>query len=193
MIPHLFVITPNELGRRIGLAEQIVSLSKQPQIGLIIREPDATASTLQSLMKKLEKTACVPIMHLKTPGALTWVKHNPSWGLHLGATVDACAIRPHVHGLLGQSTHSLDEVKQAFDNQVDYVTLSPVYPPRSKPNDNRPLISLEILREATQYGPVIALGGLNADRYRQLRSASIWGGAVLGDVFTDHTPISTYF
>ena len=192
MIPHLFVITPNHLGPSRPTFERFVELTKTPDIGLIIREPDGTPRDLEVIRHHLATAQCTPVLHMKTPKALQWIEHEPDWGLHLASNDDPGAVRHRVKGILGQSTHNLDDVRRAFDLGVDYVTLSPAYRSRSKVNDNRPLVSQNVLLQANRLGPTLALGGLTPSRYHALRQVGVWGGAVLGDVFIDQTPITAY-
>lgn len=82
-------------------------------------------------------------------------------GLHLPGGEDVAAWRAHV-GLLGVSTHSLAEALAAQEAGADYVLLSPVFRPTSKPSDTRPTLGLEGLAraQAALDIPVYALGGI---------------------------------
>ena len=180
------------MGRASSAFKCFVTLTQTPQIGLVIREPNGSSHDLEAIRQQLTSAVCTPILHIKTPTAMRWLHHHPNWGIHLSASDDAVAMRPLVKGLLGQSTHNLAEVQRAFEAGVDYVTLSPVFVPRSKPNDTRERIDLQTLLQANQFGPTLALGGLTAERYHDLRRAGVWGGAVLGDLFIDETPIADY-
>jgi thiamine monophosphate synthase len=190
VIPHLLIISP---GRPDPLGEdqrRLYALSDDPRLALIIREPDRSVETL---LTGLHRAGAQIILHLKTPGAMTWIDRRPHWGLHISADQDLSLWRPKLTGPLGQSTHSLAEAQNAFENGADYITLSPLFRPRSKPDDTRALIPRHTLTKANQLGPTFALGGLNAERFVALRQQGIYGGAVLGDVFIDPHPIEAYF
>ncbi len=68
------------------------------------------------------------------------------------------------HLLVGVSCHSLDDVLRAEQEGADYVFLSPIFPPLSKPPVSPPL-GLAALTTASQRVkiPVIALGGITAE------------------------------
>ncbi len=84
-------------------------------------------------------------------------------GVQLG---DAAAVAPARArlgrgALLGVSAHSLAEVRAAREAGADYVTLSPIFLTASKPGYG-PALGLEVLREAAEVMPTVALGGINA-------------------------------
>jgi len=115
------------------------------------------------------------IVHLRCPDAPI-----VGCGLHLPAGEDVAAWRAH-EGLLGVSTHSLDEARAAQDAGADYVFLSPIFRPTSKPEDTRPTLGLDTLARAQEALdiPVFALGGMTPSRAEQVL-AVCHGVAVLG-------------
>lgn len=79
--------------------------------------------------------------------------------------------------LIGRSTHTTEEVEAALDEGVDYVTFGPVYPTPSKAPYGPPP-GLEGLRRACAVGlPVLALGGVTAQRLTEVRRAGARGAA----------------
>ena len=104
-------------------------------------------------------------------------------GAHLGFdALDAAAARALLgaRSLLGASLHSVDEVASAADEPLDYVHLAPIWSPISKPA-TRPALGLEVLARACRVGrPVLAQGGVDADRARQAIAAGAAGVAVTG-------------
>lgn len=78
-------------------------------------------------------------------------------------------------GLRSASAHGLRELKAAERRGVDLVFLSPVFGTRSHPGA-RPLGPARFARIARAARvPVIALGGMNARRFRALSGAWGWG------------------
>jgi thiamine-phosphate pyrophosphorylase len=113
-------------------------------------------------------------------------------GLHLRAADPAPTGRP---GLLGRSTHSLDELLRAADEGCDYVTLSPVAPTRSKPGYGPALgvagfrDVLAAARHARSVPPaVFALGGVDEHNAASFLGAGADGVAVLGSVMGSPDP-----
>lgn len=79
-------------------------------------------------------------------------------------------------GLRTAPAHDLDEIREAEDAVADLVFLSPVFATRSHP-DATPLGPERFAALAAQTRlPVIALGGMNAERFRSLGGAYGWGG-----------------
>ena len=99
--------------------------------------------------------------------------------------MDPAKHRPVIQGLLGASCHSIEALLKAAAAGCDYATLSPVFPPRSKPGDMREALGIEALRQAATAlrMPVIALGGMTPERARMCWEAGAHGIASLGLLF----------
>lgn len=91
--------------------------------------------------------------------------------------------------LLGYSAHDRAEAAAAFGAGADYVTLSPVFPPSSKPLRGEAL-GLAGLAAATTAlaGPVLALGGISPDRVGECLAAGAAGVAVAGGILEANEP-----
>lgn len=89
-----------------------------------------------------------------------------AYGVHLRAgDVDDIADVHHAGLLAGLSAHDSAELEQAASAGADYVFLSPIRAPRSKPDDRAPLGWGGFGRLLPSAGtvPVYALGGLSSD------------------------------
>ncbi|HOE95136.1 MAG TPA: thiamine phosphate synthase [Candidatus Sumerlaeota bacterium] len=106
--------------------------------------------------------------------------------LHIGAGDPAPdQLRDHLgDGLaIGYSAHSEDEALQAIARGADYVVLSPVFSTESKPAATPiGLEPLAGLRRRTST-PIIALGGIRAERIQQVLAAGATGVAMIRAVF----------
>jgi thiamine-phosphate pyrophosphorylase len=79
-------------------------------------------------------------------------------------------------GLRTASAHNRREIRRAARRGADLIFLSPVFPTRSHPSA-RPLGPRRFAMLARQTGVrVIALGGMDARRFRRLRGAYGWAG-----------------
>jgi thiamine-phosphate pyrophosphorylase len=79
-------------------------------------------------------------------------------------------------GLRTASVHSLDELRAAERAGADMVFLSPVYPTRSHPGSKTlGRRGFERLARRTML-PVVALGGMDARKWRALPGAYGWAG-----------------
>jgi thiamine-phosphate pyrophosphorylase len=79
-------------------------------------------------------------------------------------------------GLRTASAHNLREIRRAERRGVDLIFLSPVHPTRSHPGGKAlgPRRFATLARRTRL--PVIALGGMDATRFRALRGAYGWAG-----------------
>ncbi len=103
-------------------------------------------------------------------------------GVHLdGSSLPVEVARPLLgpDATIGFSAHSVEEAIEAQGKSVDYVTLSPIFPTRSKPLA-RPL-GVNCLREVAERSrvPVFALGGIGPLEARQAFEAGAYGVAVM--------------
>lgn len=87
--------------------------------------------------------------------------------------------------LLGVSTHSVEEVRRAQDDGVDFVVFGPVYETPSKQIYGPPqgLGMLGRVCEAARV-PVFAIGGVTPGRVRELREAGAHGVAVTSSILS---------
>ncbi|MFZ9889175.1 MAG: thiamine phosphate synthase, partial [Myxococcota bacterium] len=97
-----------------------------------------------------------------------------AYGVHVA---DGVPRTPSYRGRWGASRH-LDTLQRGNDDALAWVTLSPVFPPTSKPDDTRPPLGLHRLRTccAASSVPVIALGGVTPNN---ILSCAVAGADVL--------------
>ncbi|MEL6346204.1 MAG: thiamine phosphate synthase [Myxococcota bacterium] len=128
---------------------------------LILREPCLSARDAQRFVAALHPLLKENlIIHRKTSGA-------DGFGLpiHLpGGVSPAPYISDARH--VGVSAHSIAALQTAQDAGCAYATYSPVYSPTSKPEDRRPTLGIAgfAAGAAAVTIPVVALGGINAER-----------------------------
>ncbi|MEM7050482.1 MAG: thiamine phosphate synthase [Acidobacteriota bacterium] len=111
----------------------------------------------------------------------------PVAGVHVGQRdLPPAAVRRVVGPdcWIGQSTHDLDQVRRAHDDpDVDVVALGPIFPTVNKQNPD-PVVGLDGLRQARAATdkPLVAIGGIDADRLPEVLAAGADSAAVLGAV-----------
>jgi len=105
-------------------------------------------------------------------------------GVHLGFDAVAPADARRLLGparLLGVSAHAPEAVASAAREGADYAFLAPVFAPRSKPA-TRPTLGAAALAAACGAGiPVLAQGGVDAERVAALLAAGAAGVALTGE------------
>lgn len=88
---------------------------------------------------------------------------------------------------IGYSAHSVAEAESAFEGGADVVVLGSVYPTVS--HADRSPLGLEPLRVAGAKGrPIVALGGITAQKVGELMRAGAWGVAIKSGVWDAPDP-----
>jgi thiamine-phosphate diphosphorylase len=108
-------------------------------------------------------------------------------GVHVGgygASVAEVRAQLGASAIVGFSAHSESDVIAAIDMGADYVFLSPIFPPTSKPRSRPILGTSELARICSMSSiPIFALGGVTAETIGSCRDAGAAGAAVIGYVF----------
>ena len=89
--------------------------------------------------------------------------------------------------IIGFSTHSVEQARDAIKLPVDYIASGPIFPTRSKP-DHEPVIGLEGLekvRKAVGNFPLIAIGGITLENCRDVLSAGADSVAIISALVTE--------
>jgi len=86
--------------------------------------------------------------------------------------------------LIGVSTHSLKEARDAEKAGADFITFGPVYRTASKLKYGAPL-GIDKLIQITRkvHIPVFAIGGVKSNRIEELRKAGAYGVAMISEIF----------
>jgi len=116
-------------------------------------------------------------------------------GVHLGqddippARIPAAA-RSRL--LIGRSTHSLEQAREAFEDEVDYIAFGPVFATGSKdsPGDPRGVERLAEVVRAVRPKPVIAIGGIDLGNLARVIEAGAAGIAVISAIAEAADPCS---
>jgi thiamine-phosphate pyrophosphorylase len=112
-------------------------------------------------------------------------------GVHLGFDAmtpgDASALLGP-EAAIGRSLHDADEIDRAVRDGATYAHLAPIWAPRSKPA-TRPALGAAALGPACARGlPVLAQGGLSAERCAEAIAAGAAGVAVTGAILMAEDP-----
>lgn len=96
-------------------------------------------------------------------------------GIHVGANdMPVGEIRDHVGDrlIIGYSSHSYEEAVAAEKAGADYVALGAIYPTATK-GYGHPVVGIETLKRvtATLKVPVVAIGGIKRENYREVFDA----------------------
>ena len=153
-----------------------------------LREKDLTAEELLPLSQQMRELTRKYSAKLLINREIDIALAVGADGVHLGGdslSVAEARIRIGPDGLIGVSTHSIDEVQKAEQDGADFVTFGPIYATPSKILLGQP-VGLEALKQVVDKMhsgfPVFALGGVNAGKIQELLDAGCQRAACIGAV-----------
>jgi thiamine-phosphate pyrophosphorylase len=84
---------------------------------------------------------------------------------------------------VGVSTHNLEQLRAAAASSADYLAVGPVFETSSKDNPD-PVVGLELVRQARALTrkPLVAIGGITAERAGEVYTAGADSVAVISDL-----------
>lgn len=165
--------------------EEIVSEAVAAGVRWIwLRDRDLPPAERRALAQRLLALARPRGARLSIGGDVELAAAVAADGVHLtaGAEVAAARARLGAHALIGVSAHGDADVAAAAAAGADYVTLSPIFASASKPGYGPALGPGALARAVRHALPVLALGGVTADRAEQCLRAGVAGIAVMGEI-----------
>jgi thiamine-phosphate pyrophosphorylase len=149
-----------------------------------LRDRDMAPAERRALAERLRAITRRHGAHLSIGGDVDLACALAADGVHLaaGASVAAARARLGAKAIIGASAHDDAEVAAAQAAGADYVTLSPIYPSASKPGYGPALGPAAIARASRFALPVLALGGVSAERVPECLRAGAAGIAVMGAI-----------
>ncbi len=139
----------------------------------------------RSVLQRAAATGCLVIVNDDAEAAVIAGAH----GVHVGQTDADSAIVREIVGrsrVIGRSTNRLADVDAlATDPEVDYAAFGPVYPTPhlSRPKEVQGLTMLTEARGRLPPGtPLVAIGGITAERLVEVRAAGADAWAVIGAI-----------
>ncbi|MEW6713692.1 MAG: thiamine phosphate synthase [Nitrospirota bacterium] len=108
-------------------------------------------------------------------------------GVHLTQnSIPADAVRKVVKDklIIGVSTHSLKEAKEAEQGGADFITFGPVYKTPSKLKYGAPF-GIDVLKQVSGKVriPVFAIGGIKSHRIEEVKKSGAFGVAMISEIF----------
>ena len=141
-----------------------------------IREKDLPAKQLVDLVCSIHELASGTSTKILVNDRLDVALATGIDGVHLPANgLPANMVRPHVK-ILGVSTHALDEAVQAGWDRADYIVFGPVFDTPGKT-----AVGIDALRKVVRSVkiPVLAIGGITAERIPEIQQTGAAGFAAI--------------
>src|SRR4030067_3224023 len=192
----LYLITDRKLvTRHSSLVTAVKKALKAGVKAIQLREKDLSTRELLKLAYKMRELTKKYNAKLFINDRLDIALAVEADGVHLTQnSIPADAVRKAVHAclpdrqasrfLIGVSTHSLKEAKEAERAGADFITLGPIYRTPSKLKYGSPL-GIDTLREISKKIkiPVFAIGGVKSSRIKDLKKTEAYGVAMISEVF----------
>lgn len=96
------------------------------------------------------------------------------------------------NAIIGFSTHSIDQARDAMAMPIDYLAIGPIFPTATKINPD-PIVGLEGLRAVRELNidfPIVAIGGIDRQNATSVLAAGAHCLAMIGDIVSDPSNIS---
>jgi thiamine-phosphate diphosphorylase len=189
-LPRLHAITDERIARRTDLDDVAGELAKGggSDLALHARGRELTGREHYELAGRL---AVRPPARLFVNDRLDVALAVPCAGVQLGRgslpVETARALNPL--WWIGQSVHDLAEAEAARLSGADYLVVGPVFETASHPG--RPALGLEKLKKIVALAaetPVIAIGGITAERVPEVKSTGAYGVAAIRALWDDADP-----
>ncbi len=188
---RLYPITDRRLSG-LSHAEQINLLGDAGAVVVQLREkflaPREFYEEAQAAMKVARERKMTVLINDRVDIAVA-VKAD---GVHLGqGDLSPVAARQLLgsDAIVGFSTHSVEQVREAAKFEVDYLAIGPIFPTSSKINSETP-IGLDGLRQVRQVTnqPLVAIGGINSQNAADAVQAGADALAVIADIWSVGRP-----
>lgn len=154
--------------------------------GFQVRAKGATTRELLDLTDRALVTGATVIVNDRLDVALASGAH----GVHLGAddlpVGTACRLAPDL--LIGATCRSRADVVAAAEEGADYAGFGPVFGSSSKDGLPEPL-GVDAVGGAAGVLPLLAIGGITADRTSDVIAAGAHGVAVIGAIWREPDPV----
>ena len=116
-------------------------------------------------------------------------------GVHLGQNdlppIEARRILGET-AIIGFSTHTVEQAVAAAQMPIDYLAAGPIFDTATKenPDETVGLDGLKKIRDAVGDFPLVAIGGINLQNFRDVLNAGANSAAVIGDLLDSDEDIS---
>lgn len=174
MLPTLYLITDRHCAQK-GFLETTEAALKGGVRFVQLREKDLKGRELLELARSLRALSARYGAKLIINDRLDVALLSGADGVHLGSSgIPAASARKLLgkDALIGVSTHSVKEAREAEDDGASFITFGPVYFTPSKARYGEPVGVAELKKAVKEVSiPVYALGGIDKDNLREAVAA----------------------
>ena len=193
-LPKIYPITDARLSK-ISHAEQVEKLIKGGAIFIQLREKYASAREFYKLAENALEIARKHDVKIIINDRADIALALKADGVHLGQDDLPPAEARKILGekaIIGFSTHNIEQAIAAVRMPIDYLAIGPIYATETKENSDA-IVGLEGLRkvrEATGNFPLVAIGGINSENFREVYDAGANSAAIISNLISEAEKIS---
>jgi len=150
------------------------------------RDKHATAAELLRVSRHLTELAASEAFHIIVNDRADIAAIANTAGVHVGQEdipVEGARRIVGPDAWVGISTHNLDQLRAASATSADYIAVGPIYATTTKANPD-PVAGLDLIRQARAITtkPLVAIGGITAERATEVYAAGADSVAVAADL-----------
>jgi len=185
---RLYIITNRLLCGDRTLAEVVEEICRGGVKAIQLREKDLPAESIYNLAQEIQQICEKNGAKLLINDRFDIAGAVGADGVHLTSkSIPVEIVRKHFNSskIIGVSTHSLKEARQAQDSGADFVLFGPIYHTPSKAAYSQPQ-GFTKLKETTKSVsiPVFAVGGMTPDKTKECVESGAFGVAVISSVMS---------
>jgi len=191
-IPPLHAVTDDRVvaGDDFAAKAEVVLRAGGSHLALHLRAPAAPGRVMHDLAVRLVDIAnscgALLLVNDRVDVALAAGAHGVQLGRRSLTVADARRLVGDDR-LIGASVHDAGEAREAADAGADFLLAGPVYPTAS--HRDRPAAGVRLIEDVARLGlPVIAIGGVTAERAGELRRAGAAGVAAIRGIWDAPSP-----
>lgn len=189
-LPRLFAFTNDAICRAPDFGVRAAAVAAAgPAAAIVVRAPGSTAAQLSAFAERVTALARPPEAAVVIHGRPDLGRAVSAQGVQLrrGDLSPRDARTVLGSGWIGVSVHDEAEARQAIGEGADYLVAGSVYDSPSHPGG--PARGVAWLEQLCRLGvPVVAIGGVTAERAGELREAGAWGAAAISALWTNDDP-----
>lgn len=191
----IYLVTDRTKTGGRGLKEVIAEVIEGGIRGIQLREKDLPTRELLRLAGELREITGKAGARLLINGRIDICLAVEADGVHLGKDSLPANIARDLLGkemIIGVSTHSLSEAKEAQGQGADFISLGPIYYTESKAQYGRPLGTdiIKSVKEGIEI-PIFAIGGIRISNIGPLVEAGAYGISMISAIMSVRDIIAT--
>lgn len=185
-LPKIYPITDSRL-TKLSHAEQVKRLIDGGAQLIQLREKHASPKDFYESSVEAMKIASTANVRIIINDRVDIALAVGAAGVHLGQNDLPPKFARKILGenaIVGFSTHNPEQILEATKLPVDYLAIGPVFATRTKENAEQP-IGIETVkkaREAIGNFPLVAIGGITFENFREVLSAGANSVAIINDL-----------